>query len=248
MKRVQQASLLFCLLLIPCIGLAEQDTKTPQTVTGAFVEITGLTMDTTSYETFDNVKVSESSSNHPVPLSLSFMASSGDIIFRPEFGLPQTANGISITAILGIGYLIADMVEVGFSLGGGSASESRSSPDQFGTKAQEVSDRSFGLYGRFHKTFDDSLSMEAGTGIGVGFYNYLDDSVDGKTERDAVSFTAGINIKGVYHLSEIVDFVISGAFNFRREPLRNEDANGSSDDAIAYYTYAFSPLGLRLKF
>ena len=248
MKLLSQAFIAASLLLTPSMVLAESSPQTPKSVTGAFVEITGITLDSTSYETFDNVRVSQSSSNHPVPLSLSFMASSGNVIFRPEFATPQAVNGYSVIANLGVGYLIADLVEVGVTLAGGSASERTSPPGATSGYSYEVSDRTFGVYGRVHTTLEDVVTAEAGGGIGVGLYNFVDKTGNGTVERDAVTLKAGLNVKGIYHLSDVVDLVIAAGFNFRREPLRNEEQNGSSDDAIAIYNYSFSPLGLRLKF
>ena len=92
------------------------------------------------------------------------------------------------------------------------------------------------------------LSLEAGGGLGVGLSNYESDLSGTDESSSSTSFEAGINIKSVYHLSEHLDLIATFAFIFSRVPVVADDQQGDSDDAIAVDSYAFSPLGLRLKF
>ena len=198
-------------------------------------------------ETLTGVDISISEQTHPVPGAMYFMVSHNNVIFRPQLSFGPDANGNQVpSGTLSVGILLADFVEAGISLKGGSTTVKYSADGQSAEETQ--SSRTIGIYARAHIATSDELSLEAGGGLGVGLSNYESDLSGTDESSSSTSFEAGINIKSVYHLSEHLDLIATFAFIFSRVPVVADDQQGDSDDAIAVYSYAFSPLGLRLKF
>lgn len=227
-------------------GLA-QNNATPKTIADPYVEFVGFAFGGQSYETLDGVDVSTSEQTHPVPGAFYFMVSHDGLVLRPEFSFVLDGDGNSQpSATLSIGYLLAEFVEAGLTLQGGSAAVEYSANGQSAEATQ--SSRTLGVYARAHIAISDELTVEAGGRLGLGLSSYDSDLTGSNVSTNSTSFEAGMNIKSVYHLSEHLDLVATFAFIFSRVPVTSDDQQGDSDDAIAVYTYAFSPLGLRLKF